>query len=191
MVASSVSAIFFIRNKLFSGISLLGYTDKTLKWHMVLNMFSKPTTAGLTPASSFSKEPRQRRSLLHDGIVIQGDWQSDGTVEFGGRITGDLTVDVLVVTGTGNVDGNVRARSVTVEGYLNGTIAAVEVVLGSTAVVRGEVVAEKIRIDFGANVEGHLLATGKLETDSSLTQDKASDAATEINDSLPLTPRLL
>ena len=90
-------------------------------------MFSKPTTEDLTPASSFSKEPRQRRSLLHDGIVIQGDWQSDGTVEFGGRITGDLTVDVLVVTGTGNVDGNVRARSVTVEGYLNGTIAAVEV----------------------------------------------------------------
>ena len=191
MVASSVSAIFFIRNKLFSGISLLGYSDKTLKWHMVLNMFSKPTTEGLTPTSSFSKEPRQRRSLLHDGIVIQGDWQSDGTVEFGGRITGDLTVDVLVVTGTGNVDGNVRARSVTVEGYLNGTIAAVEVVLGSTAVVRGEVVAEKIRIDFGANVEGRLLATGKLATDSSLTQDKASDTATEINDSLPLTPRLL
>ena len=63
--------------------------------------------------------------------------------------------------------------------------------LGSTAVVRGEVVAEKIRIDFGANVEGRLLATGKPATDSFLTQDKASDAATEINDSLPLTPRLL
>ena len=181
----------FICDRVLSGISLLEYSDKSLKWHMVSNLFSKPTTAGLTPASSFSKEPRQRRSLLHDGIVIQGDWQSDGTVEFGGRITGDLTVDVLVVTGTGNVDGNVRARSVTVEGYLNGTIAAVEVALGSTAVVSGEVVAEKIRIDFGANVEGRLLATGKPATDSFLTQDKASDAATEINDSLPLTPRLL
>ena len=73
------------------------------------------------------------------------------------------------------MDGNVRARSVTVEGYLNGTIAAVQVVLGSTAVVRGEVVAEKIRIDFGANVEGRLLATNKPATDSFLTQDKASD----------------
>ena len=124
-------------------------------------MLSKPTTEGLTPASSFSKEPRQRRSLLHDGIVIQGDWQSDGIVEFGGRITGDLTVDVLVVTGTGNVDGNVRARSVTVEGYLNGTIAAVDVILASTAVFTGEIVAERIRIDFGANVEGLLKATAK------------------------------
>jgi len=154
-------------------------------------MFSQSNNDDLTSRQSFSKEPRQRRSLLHDGIVIKGDWQSDGTVEFGGRITGDLTVDILVVTSTGNVDGNVRARSVTVEGYLNGTIAAVEVVLGSTAVVRGEVVAEKIRIDFGANVEGRLLATDKPKTDTILTQDKASDAATKINDSSSSTPRLL
>jgi cytoskeletal protein CcmA (bactofilin family) len=154
-------------------------------------MFSQSNNDDLTSRQSFSKEPRQRRSLLHDGIVIKGDWQSDGTVEFGGRITGDLTVDMLVVTGTGNVDGNVRARSVTVEGYLNGTIAAVEVVLGSTAVVRGEVVAEKIRIDFGANVEGRLLASDKPETDTILTQDKASDAATKINDNSSSTPRLL
>ena len=154
-------------------------------------MFSQSNNDDLTSRQSFTKEPRQRRSLLHDGIVIKGDWQSDGTVEFGGRITGDLTVDILVVTGTGNVDGNVRARSVTVEGYLNGTIAAVEVVLRSTAVVRGEVVAEKIRIDFGANVEGRLLATDKPETDTILTQDKVSDAATKINDSSSSTPRLL
>ena len=154
-------------------------------------MFSQSNNDDLTSRQSFTKEPRQRRSLLHDGIVIKGDWQSDGTVEFGGRITGDLTVDILVVTGTGNVDGNVRARSVTVEGYLNGTIAAVEVVLRSTAVVRGEVVAEKIQIDFGANVEGRLLATDKPETDTILTQDKVSDAATKINDSSSSTPRLL
>jgi cytoskeletal protein CcmA (bactofilin family) len=158
---------------------------------VVLNMFSQSNNDDLTSRQSFSKEPRQRRSLLHDGIVIKGDWQSDGTVEFGGRISGDLTVDILVVTSTGNVDGNVRARSVTIEGYLNGTIAAVEVVLGSTAVVRGEVVAEKIRIDFGANVEGRLLASDKPETDTILTQDKASDAATKINDSSSSTPRLL
>ena len=65
------------------------------------------------------------------------------------------------VTGTGKVYGNVRARSVTVEGYLNGTIAAVDVILASTAVFTGEIVAERIRIDFGANVEGLLKATAK------------------------------
>ena len=125
-------------------------------------MFSKPTTDDLIPAKSSTKEPVQRRSILHDSIVIKGDWHSDGIVEFGGAITGDLTVDVLIVKGTGKVEGNVRARSVTVEGHLNGTIAAVDVILASTAVVTGEVVAEKIRIDFGANVEGRLKATAKI-----------------------------
>ena len=116
----------------------------------------------LTLPKSLSEKPKPRRSLLHDGIVIKGDWRSDGIVEFGGKITGDLTVDVLVVTGTGKVDGNIRARSVTVEGHLNGTIAAVDVILASTSVVIGEIVAEKIRIDFGANVEGRLKATTKV-----------------------------
>ena len=129
---------------------------------MLLLMFSKPTTDDLIPAKSSTKGPVQRRSILHDSIVIKGDWHSDGIVEFGGAITGDLTVDVLIVKGTGKVEGNVRARSVTVEGHLNGTIAAVDVILASTAVVTGEVVAEKIQIDFGANVEGRLKATAKI-----------------------------
>ena len=124
-------------------------------------MFSNSTSDDLNSPKSFSERPKPRRSLLHDGIVIKGDWYSDGIVEFGGKITGDLTVDVLVVTGTGKVDGNVRARSVTVEGHLNGTIAAVDVILASTAVFTGEIFAEKIRIDFGANVEGRLKATAK------------------------------
>ena len=79
-------------------------------------MFSNSNSDDLNSPESFSENRKPRRSLLHDGIVIKGDWHSDGIVEFGGEITGDLTVDVLVVTGTGKVDGNVRARSVTVEG---------------------------------------------------------------------------
>ncbi|WP_347833181.1 polymer-forming cytoskeletal protein [uncultured Planktomarina sp.] len=124
-------------------------------------MFSNSNSDELNSPTSFPEKPKPRRSLLHDGIVIKGDWRSDGIVEFGGKIRGDLTVDVLVVAGTGKVDGNVRARSVTVEGYLNGTIAAVDVILASTAVFTGEIVAERIQIDFGANVEGLLKATAK------------------------------
>ena len=124
-------------------------------------MSSNSTNDDLNFPKSSSERPKSHRSILHDGTVINGDWHSDGIVEFGGKIRGDLTVDVLVVTGTGKVDGNVRARSVAVEGHLNGTIAAVDVILASTAVFTGEIVAEKIRIDFGANVEGRLKATAK------------------------------
>lgn len=128
-------------------------------------MFSKPKSEykPYSPQNTIS-EPVQRRSLLHDGIVIQGDWKSDGIIEFGGTIVGDLTVDVLILKGTGTIEGNVRARSVTVEGQLNGTIAAIDVVLASTATFTGEIVAESIRIDFGASVEGDLHAVSKKQS---------------------------
>jgi len=119
-------------------------------------MFSKQLSQKSDVPADLLKESSQRRSILHSGIVIQGDWQSDGIVEFGGDIVGDLTVDVLIVKGSGRVDGNVRARSVTIEGYVDGTISALDVTLGPAAVFVGEIQAEKIRIDFGANVAGRL-----------------------------------
>tara|TARA_B110000967_G_C18851865_1_gene545069 strand:- start:1451 stop:1846 length:396 start_codon:yes stop_codon:yes gene_type:complete len=131
---------------------------------MVPQMFSNSTSDDLVSQNTNPNQLKQRRSVLHDGIVIKGDWRSDGIVEFGGNIIGDLTVDVLIVTGTGNVEGNVRARSVTIEGRLNGTIAAINVTLASTAFISGEIVAEQIQINSGANVEGKLHATGKNNT---------------------------
>ena len=131
---------------------------------MVPQMFSNSTSDDLVSQNTNPNQLKQRRSVLHDGIVIKGDWRSDGIVEFGGKIIGDLTVDVLIVTGTGNVEGNVRARSVTIEGRLNGTIAAISVTLASTAFISGEIVAEQIQINSGANVEGKLHATGKNNT---------------------------
>ena len=130
----------------------------------MLKMFSSSTSDVTVSQNTNLDKKEQRHSVLHDGIVIQGDWQSDGIVEFGGKIIGDLTVDVLIVTGTGNVEGNVRARSVTIEGKLNGTIAAINVNLASTAILSGKVVAQKIEINSGANVEAELRATGKADT---------------------------
>ena len=130
----------------------------------MLKMFSNSTSDVTVSQNTNLDKKEQRHSVLHDGIVIQGNWQSDGIVEFGGKIIGDLTVDVLIVTGTGNVEGNVRARSVTIEGKLNGTIAAINVSLASTAILSGKVVAQKIEINSGANVEAELRATGKADT---------------------------
>jgi len=127
-------------------------------------MFSKQVSPKFDVPAAILEDTKQRRSVLHDGIVIKGDWQSDGIVEFGGEITGDLTVDVLIVTSTGTVEGNVRARSVTVEGRLKGTIAAIDVSLSPTAIVKGEIEAEGIQIDFGAQVEGRLAAKGNASS---------------------------
>ena len=129
-------------------------------------MLPKSQNDDLTSQTSVRDPSKQRCSVLHAGVAIEGDWHSDGIVEFGGKIKGNLTVDTLIVSGTGNVEGNVRARSVTIEGHFNGTIAAIDVTLASTAIIMGEVVAEKIQINTGANVAGWLQATGKTDANT-------------------------
>ena len=44
-----------------------------------------------------------------------------------------------------------------------GTIAAIDVTLSPTAIVKGEIEAEGIQIDFGAQVEGRLTAKGEAK----------------------------
>ncbi len=109
-----------------------------------------------------------RRSVLHEGITIKGEWTSDGIVDFGGTFEGDLTVDTLVLARTGRIKGNVRARSVTIEGILEGTISAISVTLKTAAQVTADIVAQKLVIEAGAMIEGHVASK------SNQTEDQAS-----------------
>ena len=98
----------------------------------------------------------KRRSVLNEGVVIRGDWTSDGVVEFGGSLVGDLTAEVLVISKTGKLMGNMRANTVTIEGHLEGTIAAVKVAIKSSASLKADIAAEEISVESGAMIEGHL-----------------------------------
>ena len=109
-----------------------------------------------------------RRSVLHEGITIKGEWTSDGIVDFGGTFEGDITVDTLVLARTGKIKGNVRARSVTIEGRLEGTISAISVALKTSAQVTADIVAQKLVIESGAMIEGHVTSR------SNQTEDQAS-----------------
>jgi cytoskeletal protein CcmA (bactofilin family) len=105
----------------------------------------------------------KRRSVLNEGVVIRGDWTSDGVVEFGGSIVGDLTAEFLVISKTGKVIGNMRANTVTIEGHLEGTISAIKVAIKSSATLKADIAAEEIAIESGAIIEGHLSIKPKAQ----------------------------
>ena len=106
-----------------------------------------------------------RRTVLHEGITIKGEWTSDGIVDFGGTFEGDITVDTLVLARTGKIKGNVRARSVTIEGRLEGTISAISVALKTSAQVTADIVAQKLVIESGAMIEGHVTSRSNQTPD--------------------------
>jgi cytoskeletal protein CcmA (bactofilin family) len=130
-------------------------------------MFNKSNTAlsgdATLPGKSDMAHDR-RRSVLHEGITIRGEWSSDGIVDFGGTFIGDLHVETLILARGGNITGNVSARMVTVEGKLEGTISALTVVLKSSAHVTADISAQTITIDEGAEIEGKITCNGDRGT---------------------------
>lgn len=125
-----------------------------------MSLFLKSAPVDKAQAVSSGEPMRQqqygdgRRSVLHDGIKIKGDWQSDGVVEFGGEIAGNLSADVLVIAQSGRVSGTIRARSVLVEGKVNGTIFTDKLHLKSGSDVQAEMNIKSICVDAGALIQG-------------------------------------
>ena len=123
-------------------------------------MFSKSTTASLQSPALQESSGEKNCSTLLDDVLIKGDWTSDGVLEFSGKIIGNLTADVLVITSEGRVNGNVRARSITIEGQLEGTVSALNIVVKATAKVMADIKSEQILIEPGAEIQGNIKVAG-------------------------------
>ncbi|MGO4917332.1 bactofilin family protein [Pseudogemmobacter sp. W21_MBD1_M6] len=120
-------------------------------------MFKKPAPSPAADAMSNNKD--RKRSMIHSGITIDGNLTCDGILDLDCLITGDVTADTLVLGSQGQINGNVRARHVTIDGRLVGTVSAVNVALKPSARVTADIRYERLSIDSGAQIEGALSKT--------------------------------
>lgn len=110
---------------------------------------SKPNeTPNMAPAID------RKRSVIAEDIVIEGNILSQGILEFGGQITGDITADAVVLTSTARVRGRVRARQLTIEGELQGAASALNVSIKTGARVKANFAYETLEVASGAQVDG-------------------------------------
>lgn len=109
---------------------------------------AKPATAPARAAE------REIVSTLGAGLLITGNIVSTGGVQVFGRVAGDIHAAHLVVGKGANVEGNVRAQDVVIDGTFKGTIHGNTVKLQSTAAVEGEIYNRSLAIDQNANFEG-------------------------------------
>ena len=110
---------------------------------------SKPAS---TPTTSAAAD--RKRSVIAEDIVIEGNIISQGILEFGGQITGDVTADAVVLTSTARVRGRVRARQLTIEGELQGAATALNVSIKNGARVKANFAYVTLEVASGAQVDG-------------------------------------
>lgn len=104
-------------------------------------------------------------NLIAAGTVFEGKLRTPGSIRIDGKIVGEVSAaQSISIGGTGDVEGNVTAKSVTIGGKIKGTIVAQEkLVFESKAVVRGDIKAAKLVIDEGAQFDGKCVMSGEVK----------------------------
>jgi cytoskeletal protein CcmA (bactofilin family) len=97
---------------------------------------------------------RRDRTVIGDGLKIQGHVTAEGLVEVNGHIEGDLRCTSLMVSPKAQIVGTIIAQRVVVNGKVEGPIQGGEVVLKSQAHVVGDIHHQSLTIEKGAYFDG-------------------------------------
>ncbi len=97
-------------------------------------------------------------NLIGTGTTVEGKIRTQGSIRIDGKLTGEVhAAENLAVGLTGEIEGGVSGRNVTIGGKVKGNITSVEkLVLEGKSVVRGDVKAAKLVIDEGAVFDGRV-----------------------------------
>ncbi len=138
--------------------------------------------------------PSSSSSVIGPGLKIRGEISGNSDLHIEGEAQGEirLTGGRVSVGSSGNVQANIDAREISVEGTLQGNLKASESVrLGPSSKVQGSITAPRIGIDDGARLRGKVemvragdsrtapAATATLEPEAKPAALRASAAAAE------------
>ncbi|MFC1665355.1 polymer-forming cytoskeletal protein [Pseudomonadota bacterium] len=103
-------------------------------------------------------------TLLGKGLVLSGEvnfsggLQVDGNVKGSLKASGDSEPGQLIVGETGQVEGNIDAPEIVINGTVKGNVYSTKSInLGITAVIDGDISYQNLEISRGAVVNGKLL----------------------------------
>ena len=95
-------------------------------------------------------------NLIGEGTSFEGKLKSQGSVRVDGRVVGEIDAQEAVSVGlTGEVQGNITGKNITVGGKVKGSLTAQDkLVFLPQAVVQGDIRATKLVVDEGAVFDG-------------------------------------
>ena len=112
------------------------------------------------------------RSHIGETLQLEGDLRSSGAVDVSGLINGNIFVSDMIVTDTGSVRGSLEAVSIEVNGHVEGKITADTVIVGKSAVIKGDIFFKNtLKTEEGADIDGYIkrVNNGNGSTEEDIT----------------------
>lgn len=106
-------------------------------------------------------------SIISADVVMQGNINSAGEIQFDGTLEGDVKAASLIIGEKAAVKGEVICETVTVRGRVEGGIRAKSVSLASTAHILGDILHSSLSVETGAHFEGNCRHSDDPLSDSS------------------------
>ena len=100
------------------------------------------------------------RSLVSETFSLEGTLRTSGAIDVSGLIKGAVYTNDLVIKETGSIIGPVETDKIEIYGHLEGKVVAKTIVIGSTAVVKGDILfSETLKTEEGADITGYIKKT--------------------------------
>ena len=131
-----------------------------------------PLAQSAAPQSAPSKKANSMKSAGHPSIistdvVMRGNINSAGEIQFDGSLEGDIKAGSLIIGDQASVKGEVVCETVTVRGRVEGGIRAKSVSLAATAQILGDILHSSLSVETGAHFEGNCRHSDDPLSDSS------------------------
>lgn len=113
-------------------------------------------------------------NLIAAGTIVEGKLRTPGSIRVDGKIIGEIVATQNISVGnSGDIEGNITAKSVTIGGKIKGSVVAQDkLVFEAKAVIRGDIRAAKLVIDEGAVFDGKCLMSGEAKPMPNLVELK-------------------
>ena len=107
------------------------------------------------------------RSHVGETLQLEGDLRSSGSVDVAGLINGNVFVSEITITETGSIRGALEATTVEVNGHIEGKITADAIIIGKTAVIKGDIFFKNtLKTEEGSDIDGYIKRTNNGKSNS-------------------------
>ncbi len=113
------------------------------------------------------------RSLISETFSLEGTLRTSGAIDIAGLVKGAVYTNDLIIKETGSIIGPVETDKIEIYGHLEGKIVARTIVIGSSAVVKGDILfSESLKTEEGADINGYLKKTESTSLEAAQNEFK-------------------